>query len=155
MKDWHISSESFYNISKSNKYLFVFKNISESWNCNVAVKYFSIFNKNFSRIFQLQWNIWNIPDIFLEYAVLCGMCRHIRLCNCKMTVNIFGHFYGHSWWRRYNTGETHTPGEIFLKSGSEKNLLKTRNSISRQCEFFSSAPTVDETPKNAHRTNRE
>ena len=30
--------ESFYNISKSIKYLFVFKNISESLNYNVAMK---------------------------------------------------------------------------------------------------------------------
>ena len=45
---------------------FFFKNISESCNCNVAMKYFAIF--------QLQWNIENIPEIFLQYSVLCGYC---------------------------------------------------------------------------------
>ena len=72
MEDRHISRESFYSISKSIKYLFVFKNISESWNYNVAMKWFAILNKNVARIFQFQWNIWNIPDIFLQYSVLCG-----------------------------------------------------------------------------------
>ena len=47
-------NEIVYNISKSIKYLFVFKNISESQNCNVAVKYFAIFGKNIATIFQLQ-----------------------------------------------------------------------------------------------------
>ena len=66
--------EIFYNISKSIKYLFVFKNISESWNCTVVMKYFAIFHKNIATIFQLQWDIGNISDIFLQYSVLCGRC---------------------------------------------------------------------------------
>ena len=53
------------------KYLFVFKNISESCNFNIAMKYFAVFNKNGPTIFQLQWNIGNMPDIFLQYSVLC------------------------------------------------------------------------------------
>ena len=61
----------FYNISKSIKYLFVSKNISESWNCNVTMKYFPIFDKNVATIFQLQWNIGNISEMFLQYSVLC------------------------------------------------------------------------------------
>ena len=36
------------------------------------MKYFAIFNKNVAKVFQLQWNIWNIPDIFLQYSVLFG-----------------------------------------------------------------------------------
>ena len=36
------------------------------------------------------------------------------------------------WWDPHTGG-----GGIFLKSGSEKNLLMTCNSISRKCEFFS------------------
>ena len=54
------------------KYLFVFTNISESLNFNFAMKYFAIFDKNFATIFQLQWNMKNISDIFLQYFVLCG-----------------------------------------------------------------------------------
>ena len=37
------------------------------------MKYFAIFDKNVATIFQLQWNIGNIPDIFLQYSVLCGL----------------------------------------------------------------------------------
>ena len=36
------------------------------------MKYFAIFDKNVATIFQSQWNIENIPDIFLQYFVLCG-----------------------------------------------------------------------------------
>ena len=36
------------------------------------MKYFAIFDENVVTIFQLQWNIENIPDIFLQYFVLCG-----------------------------------------------------------------------------------
>ena len=77
------------------KYLFLFKNISESWNCNVAMKYFSIFYKNVATIFQLQWNIENIPDIFLQYSVLCGLIRlFFSPCNLitfffKLKNNLF------------------------------------------------------------------
>ena len=46
LQDRHISKKCFYNISESIKYLFVFKNISESWNYNVTMKYFAIFDKN-------------------------------------------------------------------------------------------------------------
>ena len=37
------------------------------------MKYFAIFVKNDAAIFQLQWNIGNIPDMFLQYSVLCGL----------------------------------------------------------------------------------
>ena len=50
MQDRYISMES-YNIFKSIKYLFVFKNISESWNYNVAMKYFAIFDKTVATVF--------------------------------------------------------------------------------------------------------
>ena len=35
------------------------------------MKYFAIFDKN-ATIFQLQWNVANIHNIFLQYSVLCG-----------------------------------------------------------------------------------
>ena len=35
------------------------------------MKYSVIFKENVATIFQLQWNIENIPDIFLQYSVLC------------------------------------------------------------------------------------
>ena len=59
---------------------FVLKNILECWNCNVAMKYFAIFDENVATIFQLQWNIENIPDMFLQYSVLCG---YISKCTQK------------------------------------------------------------------------
>ena len=71
--NWNIIASFKYLVFFSIKYLFVFKNISESWNCNVGMKYFAIFNRNVATIFQLQWNIGNIPDIFLQYSVLCGI----------------------------------------------------------------------------------
>ena len=65
----------FWNIlemCKSIEYLFIYKNIYESENCNLAMKYFGIIDKNFAAIFQLQWKIGNISNIFLQYSVLCG-----------------------------------------------------------------------------------
>ena len=46
--------KSIYSISKSIKYLFIYKNISESLICNVAIKYLGIIDKNVTAIFQLQ-----------------------------------------------------------------------------------------------------
>ena len=40
------------------------------------MKYFEIIDKNIAAIFQLQWKIGNISDMFLQYSVLCGL----RLC---------------------------------------------------------------------------
>ena len=37
------------------------------------MKYFAIFDTNVARIFQFQLNIKNIPDIFLQYSLLCGL----------------------------------------------------------------------------------
>ena len=37
------------------------------------MKYFGIIDKNFVTIFQLQWKIGNIPDVILQYSVLCGI----------------------------------------------------------------------------------
>ena len=67
--------ESFYNISKTIKYLFTFINISENENCKIAMKYFSKFDRNVVRIFHLQWKIGNISDMFLQYSVLCGQLQ--------------------------------------------------------------------------------
>ena len=36
------------------------------------MKYFGIIDKNVAAIFQLQWKIENISDMFLQYSVLCG-----------------------------------------------------------------------------------
>ena len=37
------------------------------------MKYFGIIDKNVAAIFQLQWKIGNISDMFLQYSVLCGI----------------------------------------------------------------------------------
>ena len=47
------------------------------------MKLLAIFNKNFATIFQLQWNIGNILDVFLQYFVLCGI---YSLTSCKVMV---------------------------------------------------------------------
>ena len=39
------------------------------------MKYFAIFDKNVVTIFQLQLNIGDIPEIFLQYCELCGLLR--------------------------------------------------------------------------------
>ena len=36
------------------------------------MKYFRIIEKNVATIFQLQWKIGNISDMFLQFSVLCG-----------------------------------------------------------------------------------
>ena len=36
------------------------------------MKYFEIIDKNLAAIFQLQWKIGNMSDMFLQYSVLCG-----------------------------------------------------------------------------------
>ena len=36
------------------------------------MKYFEIIDKNVAAIFQLQWKIGNISDMFLQYSVLSG-----------------------------------------------------------------------------------
>ena len=41
------------------------------------MKYFAIFDKNFEAIFQLQWKIENISDMFLQYSVLCGISPYL------------------------------------------------------------------------------
>ena len=42
------------------------------------MKYFAIFEKNVERIFQLQWKIGNISDMFLQYSVLCGLLKYFE-----------------------------------------------------------------------------
>ena len=34
---------------------------------------YEIFDKNIATIFPLQWNAWNISDIFLQYSEPCGI----------------------------------------------------------------------------------
>ena len=41
------------------------------------MKYFWIIDKNVAAIFQLQWKIGNISDMFLQYSVLCGLFKII------------------------------------------------------------------------------
>ena len=36
------------------------------------MKYFGIIDKNVATIFQLEWKIGNISDMFLQYSVLYG-----------------------------------------------------------------------------------
>ena len=75
----HILTKSFYNIFKS-------------WNCNIAMKYVLIFDKNVATIFQLQWNIGNIPDIFLQCSVLCGIYIFLLTIFQQLTVAFFNTF---------------------------------------------------------------
>ena len=77
--------------SSLNTIFFVSKNISESWNCNVAKKYFAIFEKNSATIFKLQWNIGNISDIFLQYSLLvCGPLIFISINNKDLQHQLNG-----------------------------------------------------------------
>ena len=39
------------------------------------MKYFGIIDKNVAAIFQLQWKIGNVSDMFLQYSVLYGFVR--------------------------------------------------------------------------------
>ena len=94
-----VRSAYFYNISKSIKYLFVFKNILESWNFNFAMKYFAMFDKNVATIFRLQWNIENIPDIFLQYSVLCG--KFIFKFNFWLAILVRPFFISKCWIHRF------------------------------------------------------
>ena len=74
--------------SKSIKYLLVYTNISECYNYNIAVKYFAIFEKNIATIFQLQWNIGNISEMFLQYSVLCGSLS-VVICGTRCEIGFF------------------------------------------------------------------
>ena len=68
-----MSTKPFYNISKTIKYLFAFKNISESENYNVAMKYFSIFDKNIATIFL---------TYFMEIFLTC-FCNILCYVGCR------------------------------------------------------------------------
>ena len=48
------------------------------------MKYFATFEKNVERIFQLQWKIKNISDMFLQYSVLCGLYKNVKCVKCKV-----------------------------------------------------------------------
>ena len=37
------------------------------------MEYFGIIDKNVAAILKLQWKIWSISDMFLQYSVLCGL----------------------------------------------------------------------------------
>ena len=43
------------------------------------MKYFAIFDKNVETVFQLQWKIGNISDMFLQYSVLYEQFISIRI----------------------------------------------------------------------------
>ena len=47
------------------------------------MKYFAIFDENVATIFQLQWNIGNSSNIFLQYSVLCGKLGRISIIHKK------------------------------------------------------------------------
>ena len=90
----------------------------------------------------LKWQSLFFPSFFghSHFTSIMSMCRYIRLYNCKITVNSFSVIFMVIYGDGVTTlvRPTHR-GEIFLKSGSDKNLLITYNSISRKCEFFSGA----------------
>ena len=48
------------------------------------MEYFEIIDKNVEAIFQLQWKIGNIFDMFLQYSVLCV---YQKMINCEKTLN--------------------------------------------------------------------
>ena len=51
------------------------------------MKYFTIFEKKVERIFQLQWKIGNVSDIFLQCSLLCGyLCRNYWLLSSDYLV---------------------------------------------------------------------
>ena len=53
------------------------------------MKYFAIFDEIVATIFQLQWNVGNIPDISLQYSVLCGPSFRIMFfCFWRVKNNI-------------------------------------------------------------------
>ena len=54
------------------------------------MKYFGISDKNVAAIFQLQWKIGNISDIFLQYSVICGISMNFCKLRCyykKLSYN--------------------------------------------------------------------
>ena len=53
------------------------------------MKYLAIFEKNVERIFQLQWKIGNIPDMFLQYSVLCGDIDMIHFGLDEITLKVY------------------------------------------------------------------
>ena len=59
------------NISTSIEYLFVFKNISESKNCNVTMKYFAIFDAIVLQYFNCKEILEIFPTFFCN--ILCAM----------------------------------------------------------------------------------
>ena len=67
------------------------------------MKYFAIFDKNVATIFQLQWNIGNIPDIFLHYSVLCGQYtdNEIDFFNLRSLYAVYAWNCAHAFtWAR-------------------------------------------------------
>ena len=53
------------------------------------MKYFAIFEINIERIFQLQWKIENISDMFLQYSVLCGNVQGVNKIMCSFLASKF------------------------------------------------------------------
>ena len=60
------------------------------------MKYFGIINKDVTAIFQLQWKIENISDMFLQYSVLCWKARVEDLAMGQMS-NFCGNAFYMSW----------------------------------------------------------
>ena len=70
------------------------------------MKYFAIFDKNIATIFQLQWKISNISDMFLQYSVLCGVLLHHFIPkktaaeSHRILVKVYGeHAFEKCWFR--------------------------------------------------------
>ena len=52
------------------------------------MKYFAIFDKNVATIFQLQWKIRNISDMFLQYSVVYGIVIFLYILYWRIVKNI-------------------------------------------------------------------
>ena len=81
------------------------------------MKYFVTFDKNVAKIFQLQWNIENDFDIFLQYSMLCGkhksrkvklifsnISKDINLILCWITSIQKKWHLDNLWWHYKNCG---------------------------------------------------
>ena len=52
------------------------------------MKYFAIFDQNFKTIFQLQWKIRNISDMFLQYSVLWELNQFRKILQFQKLASV-------------------------------------------------------------------
>ena len=89
------------------------------------MKYFAIFEKNVKRIFQLQWKIGNISDIFLQYSVLCER-SFVHGIDCAGVIRHGSVMHRYKWAPE----RLHTP--FFKQVGTREfsTKLKVHNQLS-------------------------